>query len=75
MLPNGMMVNPDTEFVRGLRKRIKQNNGYCVCKVEKTPDNKCPCKDLRENGECCCGLYVKDISDLIDREALFEGYV
>ena len=61
-LPRGMIKNPDTLFVKGQLKRIKQNNGFCPCKIEKIPDNKCPCKDLRENGDCCCGLYIKDIN-------------
>lgn len=62
MLPQGMIKNPDTLFVKGQAKRIKQNNGFCPCKLEKIPDNKCPCKDFREHGDCCCGLYVKDIN-------------
>lgn len=70
-----MMKNPDTDFVKGLRKRIKQNNGYCPCKLEKVPENKCPCKDFREDGDCCCGLYIKDINAMIDNESLYEGYV
>ena len=36
---------------------INQNNGYCPCRVDKTPDTKCPCKDLRENSKCVCGLF------------------
>lgn len=75
MLPDGMMINPDSEFVKGQKKRIRQNNGYCPCKLEKIPENKCPCEDLRVSGDCCCGLYIRDVSSLIDRETLFEGYV
>ena len=56
------VINPDAEFVKGLRRRIKNNSGFCPCRLEKIPDNKCPCKDFRENGECCCGLYVRDYS-------------
>lgn len=26
------MQNPDDLFVRNLKKRIRQNNGYCPCK-------------------------------------------
>lgn len=48
-------LNPDGVFVRNLKKRIKQNNGYCPCKLLKTPDNKCPCKDFREGRGCDCG--------------------
>ena len=34
-------LNPAGVFVRNLKKRIKQNNGYCPCKLLKTPDTKC----------------------------------
>ena len=45
-----------------LRKAIKDNDGYCVCAVEKTPDTKCMCREFREDiasGPCHCGLYKK----------------
>lgn len=56
----GFFINPDDTFVSGHKKRIKQNNGYCLNKRERIPDNKCPCREFRENGECVCGLYIKD---------------
>ena len=39
----------------------KDNGGYCPCRLQKTPDTKCMCKEFREQeeGECHCGLYVK----------------
>lgn len=76
----GFFINPDTEFVKGLRKRIKQNNGYCPCKLEKIPDNKCPCRDFRESSDCTCGLYCKDPTYIIadevpiEREPQMEAY-
>ena len=48
-------LNPDSVFVRNLKKRIKQNTGYCPCKLLKTPDTKCPCRDFREGHGCDCG--------------------
>ena len=48
-------LNPDGVFVQNLKKRIKQNNGYCPCKLLKTPDTKCPCRDFREGRGCDCG--------------------
>ena len=53
-----MKLNPDAEYVRTIRRRIKDNGGYCPCQVEKTPDTKCPCKSFREGLGCDCGLYV-----------------
>lgn len=41
---------------------VKANNGFCPCRIEHTPDTKCPCKDFRLSnveGECHCGAYIK----------------
>ena len=81
VMRQGFMLNPDSVFVSNLRKRIKQNNKYCPNKAERVPDNKCPCREFRENGSCDCGLYIKDptyiIADevRIDRESQEEGWV
>lgn len=54
-------LNPDKEFVKDFRKKLKENDGYCPCRISKTPDTKCICKEFREQeeGECHCGLYYK----------------
>ena len=41
---------------------IVKNGGFCPCKLEKTPENKCMCREFREmkSGECHCGLYIKE---------------
>jgi len=52
-------LNPDTKVVEQVRQGLKATGGYCPCMVEKTPDTKCPCKTMRETGECHCGLYVR----------------
>ncbi len=53
--------NPDKEYVKEVRKQLKENDGYCPCKLKRTPDTKCMCKDFREQNEgtCLCGLYIK----------------
>lgn len=53
-----MTLNPDAAWVKEVRRRLKDNGGYCPCQVEKTPDTKCPCKSFREEHVCDCGLYV-----------------
>ena len=57
-----MRLNPDTLFVKELKKRIKGNGKYCLNKPKGDPDNKCPCREMREDGRCECGLYYKSIS-------------
>ncbi len=55
-------VTKDKELEQQIRKALKDNDGYCPCKVQKTVDNKCMCKEFREqeSGECHCGLYYKE---------------
>ena len=40
---------------------LKANDNYCPCRLEKIPENKCMCKEFREQkeGPCHCGLYIK----------------
>lgn len=54
-------ISEDKEFVAEMRQALKDNEGYCPCALEKTPDTKCMCKEFREmtEGTCHCGLYTK----------------
>ena len=57
-----IVLNPDEEFVKQIKKKIKQSNGYCPCSIIKSPDTKCMCKEFKESkepGMCHCGLYIK----------------
>ena len=63
----GTIENPDSAMVKKIKKRIKQHNGFCPNKNVKDVDTRCPCKEYRETGVCDCGLYIKDISSLIDK--------
>lgn len=53
----------DKEYVELMKKKVKENDGYCPCKLLKTEDTKCMCKEFKETkeGTCHCGLYVKTI--------------
>lgn len=48
-------------LVKEIRQKIKENGGYCPCRLERTPETKCICKDFleQESGTCHCGLYIK----------------
>ena len=52
----------DKERAEKIRAKIKENDGYCPCKLEKTEDTKCICREFLEQGvgECHCGLYIKE---------------
>lgn len=53
--------NPDREKVKEVRKALKENDGYCPCKLIKDETTKCMCKEFRnqESGLCHCELYEK----------------
>ena len=56
-------VNSNKDFADDLRRRIKENDGYCLCAIEKNEDTKCICKEFLynvEKGYCACGLYKKE---------------
>ena len=55
-------LNDDAELVADIKQRLKESNGYCPCRIQKTEDNKCMCKEFREqeSGECHCGLFIKE---------------
>ena len=54
-------LSDDKELVEEIRQKLKENDGYCPCRIEKNEDTKCMCKEFREqdSGECHCGLFVK----------------
>ena len=43
-------VTKDTELAKQVREKLRNNDGYCPCAIEKTEDTKCMCKDFREQG-------------------------
>ena len=59
-------LNDDKAVVKLIQDGLKARGGYCPCRVEKTEDNKCMCKEFREQiadpnfeGFCHCMLYYK----------------
>ena len=56
-------VVDDPELVSLIREKLKENDGYCPCRIERTPETKCICKDFLEapiGTTCHCGLYHKE---------------
>lgn len=57
-----IVLNEDKEKVTTIREALKNNEGYCPCRITKDEDSKCMCKEFREQdtpGLCHCGLYKK----------------
>ena len=50
-------MTKDKEKAKKITDAITANDGYCPCKLEHIADNICPCKDLRTNSNCICGLF------------------
>ncbi len=58
--------NEDAETVRIVKEGLERTGGYCPCPLERTEENKCICKEFREQikdpdfeGYCHCMLYYK----------------
>ncbi len=59
-------LNTDEEIVKDIKEGLKRTGGYCPCRLERTPDTKCMCKEFRDQikdpefeGFCHCLLYYK----------------
>lgn len=60
-------TNSNRELVSEIRAKLKENDNYCPCRIDKNEDTKCMCKEFRaqiergESGECHCGLYIAEV--------------
>lgn len=59
-------LNDNEIIVKTVKDGLEKNGGYCPCRLEKTEDNKCICKEFRQQiadesfeGYCHCMLYYK----------------
>ena len=62
-------LNDDEETVRMVKEGLKAKDGYCPCRLERTEDTKCMCREFREQiadpnyeGYCHCMLYYKSLN-------------
>ena len=60
-------LNPDKEIVKTIKEGLEKTGGYCPCRVQKTPENKCICEEFKAQmadpdfeGFCHCMLYYKE---------------
>ena len=59
-------LNEDAEVVKTIREGLKAKDGYCPCRIARTPENKCICEEFKQQmadpdfeGYCHCMLYYK----------------
>ena len=62
--------NDDKALVEKIREGILKKGGYCPCRLARTEDNLCMCKEFRDQiadptfeGYCHCLLYYKSLDD------------
>lgn len=59
--------NSDEEIVKRIKEGLERTGGYCPCRLERIEDNKCMCKEFKDQisdpdyeGYCHCMLYYKE---------------
>ncbi|MBQ8818409.1 MAG: ferredoxin thioredoxin reductase catalytic beta chain [Clostridia bacterium] len=62
----GIRLNENAEVVKTVKQGLKDKDGYCPCRLKKSEDTKCICREFREQmadpdfeGYCHCMLYYK----------------
>ena len=62
----GIRLNENKDVVNTIKEGLKQKGGYCPCRLERSEDTKCICREFREQmadpdfeGYCHCLLYYK----------------
>ena len=60
-------LNENAEVVATIREGLKRTGGYCPCRLERTEENICMCREFKEQiadesfeGYCHCMLYYKE---------------
>ena len=58
---NKVRYNDNKKVVDKIKEGLKRTGGYCPCKTERSEDNKCMCKEFRDQiadekfeGYCHC---------------------
>ena len=59
--------NENQEIVDSVKEGLARTVGYCPCRLERSEENKCMCREFREQikdpdfeGYCHCLLYYKE---------------
>lgn len=59
-----IILNKDKEHVARIAKKLEESDGFCPCRIDRSEDTRCVCKEFRDNvkdgvaGPCHCGLYI-----------------
>ena len=62
--------NDDAQVVAKVKEGLARTGGYCPCRLERTEETKCMCKEFKDQindpnyeGYCHCMLYYKSLQD------------
>lgn len=65
-----ILLNPDAKVVKAIKDGLGKKDGYCPCRIARIEDNKCMCKEFRDQiadpefeGFCHCRLYYKSLKE------------
>lgn len=60
-------LNENEEIVKTVKEGLERTGGYCPCRMQRTEEFKCMCKEFRAQiadpeyeGYCHCYLYYKE---------------
>ncbi len=66
-LPPNVRLNDDADMVKKILSALEKKEGYCPCRIQRTPENICICEEFRQQiadpdfeGFCYCKLYYKE---------------
>ncbi len=60
-------LNENEKVVNTIKEGLKRTGGYCPCRLDRTAETKCMCKEFKDQiadpefeGYCHCMLYFKE---------------
>ena len=66
-LPPNVRLNDDADMVKKILAALEKKEGYCPCRLQRTPENICICDEFCQQiadpdfeGYCYCKLYYKE---------------
>ena len=75
-------LNPDKETVKTVKEGLKRTGGYCPCRIQRTEEYKCMCKEFKEQiadpdfeGFChCIKIKITEQEDCYGNRALQRNF-
>ena len=62
-------LNDDPEIVKTIREGLKRTGGYCPCRLARTEENKCMCKEFKDQ------IADPELRGLLPLPAVLQGEI